>query len=155
MCKPRRSLWRNNLQTPWSWTFHVHNREEINFCCLKLSAAVVQSLSGVHVCVTPGTAACQTPLSNILQVRILGRAASSLLTQGSSPRLLHWQVGSWPLNSQGSLSRLLSENCYRSPYTLKVRGKYRFGRMRVFEKSHSGEVSKSWMNGFLKRRWSS
>ena len=63
-----------------------------------------------------------SPVPGIFQARTLEWVAISLLNQGSNPRLLLWQVGSLPLNYQRSLSLLLSENGYRSPYTLRVRG---------------------------------
>ena len=73
------------------------------------SVAVVSSLSRVWLFVTPGTVACEGPLSmhGISQARIQEWVAVSFSKRsswpgGSTPRLLHWQVDSWPLSHQGS-----------------------------------------------------
>ena len=65
--------------------------------------------------VTPWTVAHQTPLSKVLQARILELVAISFssglfLIQGLNPCLLHWQVDSLPVNHLGSPSQLSVED---------------------------------------------
>ena len=66
----------------------------------------VKSVSHIWLSVTPWTLARQAPLSTGFSRPKIGVGCHFLLqiflTQGSNPRLLHWQAGSLPLSHQGS-----------------------------------------------------
>ena len=89
------------------WIFWPWGMWNFSFMCVCVRA---QSPSHVWLFETRWTAAHQAPpVHGISQERILDWVAKSpsrrsiFPTQGSNPRLLHWQVDSLPLSHQGSL----------------------------------------------------
>ena len=64
--------------------------------------------------VTPGTIACQAPLSMVLPSKNIGVGCHFLLqgiflTQGSNLLLLNWQVDSLPLSHQESCNYIIGK----------------------------------------------
>ena len=71
---------------------------------IKQHVVVVKYLSHIQLFVSPWTIVCQASLS-VGFPRKMGYhflLQGIILTQGSNPRLLHWQADSLPLSHQGS-----------------------------------------------------